>query len=157
MAVIYNETLLKKFNFELLHAFNFSYTWNKEASSCRKSIVLFRHNIPYMGNSFVFSLDIPTMINILCEIIKILHQKMLNAIYLYWFHKYVLPVNNSLNGHSNKLWINGKRLVIRNEFISNYFLHDIYQPKLNFNSAKMTAMKKQQQCVSFRGNSCNQL
>ena len=27
--------LLEKFTFELLHAFNFSYTWNKEASSCR--------------------------------------------------------------------------------------------------------------------------
>ena len=27
--------LLEKFNFELLHAFNFSCTWNKETSSCR--------------------------------------------------------------------------------------------------------------------------
>ena len=42
--------LLEKFNFELLHAFNFSFTWNKEASSCRKNILSFRHNIPYMVN-----------------------------------------------------------------------------------------------------------
>ena len=33
--------LLKKFTFELLHAFNFSCTWNKEASSCRYHIVTF--------------------------------------------------------------------------------------------------------------------
>ena len=26
------------------------------------------------------------MVNILYEMIKILHEKMLNAIYLYWFH-----------------------------------------------------------------------
>ena len=26
------------------------------------------------------------MINMLYEMIKILHEKMLNAIYLYWFH-----------------------------------------------------------------------
>ena len=43
----------------------------------------FRHNFPYMINIFVFSLDIPVMINILYEMIKILHEKMLNAIYLY--------------------------------------------------------------------------
>ena len=42
--------LLEKFNFELLHAFNFSFTWNKEASSCRKNILSFRHNILYMVN-----------------------------------------------------------------------------------------------------------
>ena len=32
------------------------------------------------------SLKIPVMINVLYEMIKILHEKMLNAIYLYWFH-----------------------------------------------------------------------
>ena len=60
-----------------------------------------------MVNSFVFSLDIPVMINILYEMIKILHEKMLNAIYLYWFHNDTLAENNSLNGHSNEPWING--------------------------------------------------
>ena len=60
-----------------------------------------------MVNSFVFSLDIPVMINILYEMIKILHEKMLNAIYLYWFHNDTLAENNSLNGHSNQPWING--------------------------------------------------
>ena len=60
-----------------------------------------------MVNSFVFSLDILVMINILYEMIKILHEKMLNAIYLYWFHNDALAENNSPNGHSNKPWING--------------------------------------------------
>ena len=46
------------------------------------------------------------MINILYEMIKILHEKMWNTIYLYWFHNNTLAVNNSPNGHSNKLWIN---------------------------------------------------
>ena len=36
-----------------------------------------------MVNSFVFSLDIPVIINILDEMNKILHEKMLNAIHLY--------------------------------------------------------------------------
>ena len=39
-----------------------------------------------MANLFVFSLDIPVMTNILYEMIKILHEKMLTLIYLYWFH-----------------------------------------------------------------------
>ena len=42
------------------------------------------------------------MINILYELIKILGEKMLNAIYLYCFHNDALVENNSLNGHSNK-------------------------------------------------------
>ena len=42
-----------------------------------------RQNIADMVNSFVFSLDIPVMINILYEMIKIVLAEMLNAIYLY--------------------------------------------------------------------------
>ena len=68
---------------------------------------MFWPNIPYMVNSFVFSLDIPVMINILYETIKVLHEKMRNAIYFYWFHNDTLAENNSLNDHSNKLLING--------------------------------------------------
>ena len=67
----------------------------------------FRHNIPYKVNSFVFSLDVPVMISILYETIEIQHEKMLNAIYLYWFHNNKLAESNSLNGHSNEAWING--------------------------------------------------
>ena len=46
------------------------------------------------------------MINILYEMIKIPHKKMLNAIYVYWFHNDTLAENNSLNGHFNEPWIN---------------------------------------------------
>ena len=65
-----------------------------------------------MVNSFVFSLDIPVLINILSEMIKIMYEKMLNAIYLYWFHNDALAENNLLNGHfwwlcSNEPWIKG--------------------------------------------------
>ena len=63
-----------------------------------------------MVNSF-FSLDIPVMINILYKMIKILHKKILNAIYLYWFHD-TSEENNSLNDYSNEPWINGQRFVI---------------------------------------------
>ena len=56
-----------------------------------------------MVNSLVFSLDIAIMMNILYKIIKILHEKMLNAIYLYLFHNDTLVENNSKNGHSNEL------------------------------------------------------
>ena len=42
------------------------------------------------------------MITILYEMIKILHEKNLNAIHLYLFHNDALAENNSLNGHSNE-------------------------------------------------------
>ena len=60
-----------------------------------------------MVKQFVFSLDIPVTINILYEMIKILPEKTLNTIYLYWFYNDTLADYNSLNGHSNQPWING--------------------------------------------------
>ena len=60
-----------------------------------------------MVNSFVFLLDIHVMINISYEMVKILREKMLNTIYLYWFHNDTVAKNNSLNGHCNETWING--------------------------------------------------
>ena len=45
--------------------------------------MMLRYNIPYMVNSFFFSLYMPVMIKILYEMIKILHVKILNVIYLY--------------------------------------------------------------------------
>ena len=106
-----SKQLLEYFNFELLDAFNFCCTWNKEVNSRRWNFVTFRHNIPYMVNYFVFSLDIPLIINILYKMITILHETMLNAIYLYWFHSDALAENNSLNDHSNEHWINGSRFA----------------------------------------------
>ena len=47
------------------------------------------------------------MINTSYEMVKILREKMLNAIYLYWFHNDTVAENNSLNGHCNETWING--------------------------------------------------
>ena len=64
----------------------------------------FRHNIAYMVSLFVSSLDINVIIHILYEIIKILHEKMLNAIYMYWFHSDTSAKNNSLNAHSDESW-----------------------------------------------------
>ena len=55
-----------------------------------------------MVNSFVVSLDVTVMINILQLIIKILHKKMLKAINLYWSLNDALERNNSLKSHSNK-------------------------------------------------------
>ena len=40
----------------------------------------FRHNIAYMVSLFVVSLDITVMINVLQEMMKILHEKMLKLI-----------------------------------------------------------------------------
>ena len=65
-----------------------------------------------MVNSFVSSLDITVMIHILYEIIKILQEKMLNAIYMYWFHSDTSGKNNSLNAHSNESWTSKFFLVI---------------------------------------------
>ena len=55
-----------------------------------------------MDNAFVSSWDIPVMITILREIIKILYEKMLNEIYLYWCHTDTSDKNKSLTGHSNE-------------------------------------------------------
>ena len=41
-------------------------------------------------------------IHILHERIKIFHEKMLNAMHLYWFHNDTLVENNSLNVHSKE-------------------------------------------------------
>ena len=68
---------------------------------------MFWHNVTYIVNSFVFSLDIPVIFYILHEIVKILHQKMINVKYLDWFHNDASEKNNSLSGHSNEPRING--------------------------------------------------
>ena len=54
-----------------------------------------------MVNLFVASLDIIVMINILQEIIKILHENV-KVIDLYWFHNDASEKNYSLNCHLNK-------------------------------------------------------
>lgn len=62
----------------------------------------FRHNFLYVVNHLFFSLDIHVIINILYKTIKILHEKMLNAIDLYRSHNDTLAENNSLNCHLNE-------------------------------------------------------
>ena len=52
------------------------------------------------------------MIKILYKMIKILHEKMVNAIYLYWFHKDTPEKNESLNGVSNESWINTNKFFL---------------------------------------------
>ena len=82
--------LLKKCYFEFLHAFNFPCTWNKKASFSRQIIATFRL-IAYTVNLFVF------FISILYEMIKILHEKMLNAIFNDWFHDDTRSLQWALN------------------------------------------------------------
>ena len=69
--------------------------------------------ICFLGGWFIcFFITYFLMINILYEMITILHEKMSNLIYLYWFHNDTLAENNSLNDHSNEPWVNGQRFVI---------------------------------------------
>ena len=70
--------LLEKFNFELLHAFNFSSTGNKKVVLAGKMVRQFGQ-ILHIWLIHLFFL----MINFLYEMVKILHEKMLNEIYLY--------------------------------------------------------------------------
>ena len=65
-----------------------------------------------MITSFGFPLDITVMINILQEIIEILHEKMLKAINLQWFHNDVSEKNNPLNYLSNEPRVNRSMFVI---------------------------------------------
>ena len=60
-----------------------------------------------MVNSLTVLLNIPVIISILYKMIEILHGKMLNGIYLHWFHNYLSCENDSLNAYSNEPWING--------------------------------------------------
>ena len=55
-----------------------------------------------MANLFIVSLDTTVVINILQEIIKILHDKMSKAINLYWFYNDASDESNSLNDHYNE-------------------------------------------------------
>ena len=87
--------LLEKFHFNFLHGFNVFCTWNKEAVW---------HNIAYMVKYFLFSLEIPVMVEILYEMIKILNKKMSNGIYLHWFQNYTSQKNNLVNGQPNDPW-----------------------------------------------------
>ena len=64
---------------------------------------MFWHIIAFMVNSFLASLEIPVMINILHKMVKVLPKKILNAIYLYWFYNDTSDKNNSLNGYSNEI------------------------------------------------------
>ena len=57
-------------------------------------------------NLFIVSLDMTVMINVLQEIIEILHEKMLKAIDLYWICNDASEKTNTLNGHCNELGIN---------------------------------------------------
>ena len=60
-----------------------------------------------MVNSFVASLDITVVINILHEITKILHEKIFSIksnIFVLISQRYIRE-KNSQNGHSNKPWI----------------------------------------------------
>ena len=67
-----------------------------------KKNVTFRFNIVDLVNSFVVLTDITVMINILQDIIEILHEKMLRAKHLYRFHNDASEKTNLLNGHSNE-------------------------------------------------------
>ena len=79
MDVIYNETATRKFNFELLQAFIFSCTLIKKLVLVGK--LLWRFDIIFYTwvMRLFYSLDTPVVINILYEMIKILHEKILNA------------------------------------------------------------------------------
>ena len=60
-----------------------------------------------MAIAKLFAFQANAIINILQEIIKILQEKMLKAINLYWFHNDASEKNNSLNDRSNKTGLNG--------------------------------------------------
>lgn len=70
------------------------------------------NNIAYIVNAFVVSLQIIVMINILQEVIKILHEEMFNAMNLYWFHNDASDKNNPLNGYCKEPRINKQKFVI---------------------------------------------
>ena len=65
-----------------------------------------------MVNSFVFSLDITVIFNIVQRLIKILDKEILKVINLYWSHNGTSEKNSSLNDHLNEPWINGYSFVI---------------------------------------------
>ena len=93
-VLFFNKKVLREWKFKLL----------REKYLIDRS----RHNIIYTVTSFVVLLDLPVMINILYEMIKILNKKMLNAISLYWLLNVRSEENNIINGYSNEPWINAR-------------------------------------------------
>ena len=86
-TVICNETATPKtwiLNFHTLSIFPALEI--KKLALVGKLLWRFWHNFAQVVDSFVFLLDITVMINILQEIIKTLHKKMLKAINFYRFH-----------------------------------------------------------------------
>ena len=61
--------LLQTVYFEFPNALNLSCTWVKKAISCWWNTLTFQHNFAYIVNSFVVSLDVALMVNILQGII----------------------------------------------------------------------------------------
>ena len=55
-----------------------------------------------MVSSLIVLLDITAMINILQEVVKTLHDKILKTLNWYWLRDNATEKNNSLNGHSNE-------------------------------------------------------
>ena len=98
ITVTCNETATREVWIWIPACFQLFLHVKEKATPCRQNIVTFHHNIAYMVNSFVFTLDIPVMF-------EIVHDKLLNIMYLYWFHNDISNKNNSLNGHSNEPWI----------------------------------------------------
>ena len=68
--------------------------------------ILWRYIVAYMVNLFVVSLDMTAMINILQEMMKILQEKMLKVINLYWLLNDATEKTNSLNDHPKEPWTN---------------------------------------------------
>ena len=126
----------------------------------------FRYSIPHMVmvNSFVVSLDIPVMINILYEMIKILCEKMLDAIYLYWFHNDTLAENNSLIGHSNEplnkciefrhiscqvIYFSLNTILITVRHFFSYYIFFLYSASLCFSSSGRFLYRSRPYCRFF--------
>ena len=70
------------------------------------NFLLFLKNVFYQIWTSQATLNITVMIDILQEIIKILQEKTLKHINLYWFHNDALQKNNILNFHSKEPRIN---------------------------------------------------
>ena len=68
--------------------------------------ILWRYIVAYMVNLFAVSLDMTAVINILQEMMKILQEKMLKVINLYWLLNDATEKTNSLNDHPNEPWTN---------------------------------------------------
>ena len=108
-----------------------------------------------MVNSFVFLIRYYLMINILSEMTKILHKKILNTLNLYWYHNDAYEKINSLNGHSRETlakWMEVCHISCQVKFLWYNYVDELYYTRDTCDTIYLPIFKDAQAVQVFKKN-----